>query len=62
MLVLCKFCLNSCKKQGKVDCDIYKTETPEDWQKELKTLLDGSNPQRSNELRKKLDYFYYGIK
>ena len=36
--------------------------TPEDWQKELKTLLDGSNPERSKELQEKLDYFNYGIR
>lgn len=62
MLVICKHCLNPCKKFGKVDCNDYKTDNLDDWQKELKSLLDGSNHERFKELQKKIDYFNYGIK
>lgn len=61
MLVICKHCLNPCKKFGKVDCEDYKTDNPDDWQKELKSLLDGSNPERFKELQKKIDYFNWGV-
>lgn len=61
MKYLCKHCLNPCKKFGKVDCNDYKTESAEYWKKEWKLLLDGSNPKRAEQLRKKIDFFNYGI-
>ena len=60
MKVLCKHCLNPCKKFGKVDCEDYKTDNPDDWQKEYNALLLSGNP-KAKELKKKIDYFEYGI-
>jgi hypothetical protein len=62
MKVLCKFCENSCKKFGKVECADYNNPTIEDLDKERKLLLvSKENPERLQELQNKLDYFNYGI-
>ena len=61
MLVICKHCLNSCKKFGKVDCNDYKTDNPDDWQKEYRKAIQ-TNPEKAAELKKKIDFFEYGVK
>ncbi len=63
MKVLCKHCLNPCKKFGKIECADYNHPTIEDLDKERKALLvSKENPERLLELQKHLDYFNYGIK
>jgi len=62
MKVLCKHCLNPCKKFGKIDCEDYFKPSVDDLDKERKKLLvSGENPLRLLELQKQIDYFNYGI-
>jgi len=63
MKVLCKHCENLCKKFGRIDCDDYKKTSADDLEKQRNELLvSGKNPELLKEIKKKLDYFYYGIK
>lgn len=62
MLVLCKHCLKSCKKFGRVDCEDYFKPTIEDAEKELRKLQDGSDPERKKELEKRINHFNWGMK
>jgi len=60
MKVICKHCINSCKKFGRVDCDKYTSiARAEVLRKEKATC---SNPDRIKELDKILNEFDYGIK
>lgn len=60
MLVLCKHCQNQCKKFGKVDCSDYNNPSIDDWQKEYRKLLQ-TDIEKAKEVKKKIDYFEYGI-
>lgn len=63
MKVICKHCLNSCKKFGKIDCEDYNNPSIEELDIERKKLIvSDDNPKRLQELKNKLDYFNYGIK
>jgi len=61
MKVLCKHCENLCKKFGRIDCDDYKKTSADDLEKEYRNLMQ-TDKVKAQEIKKKLDYFYYGIK
>ena len=60
MKVLCKHCLNTCKKFGRIDCEDYKSFSIEEIQKEYRIALQ-NNPEKAKELKKIVDYFEWGI-
>lgn len=60
MKVLCKHCLNPCKKFGKVDCDDYNHPTLEDLEKEYRKLIQ-TDPEKAKEIKKKIDFIWFGI-
>ena len=64
MKVLCKHCLNSCKKAGKIDCEKYKPKANiEELRIEReKLLVSKSNPEKLEEIIKQINYFDYGFK
>lgn len=63
MKVLCKHCLNPCKKIGRVECSDYTVYSIDELTKELNKLkVSGDNPIKQKELQTKLDYFHFGIK
>lgn len=60
MLVICKHCINTCKKFGKVDCDDYNHPTIEDLEKEYRQLMQ-TDPAKAKEIKKKIDFIWFGI-
>jgi len=58
--VLCKHCLNLCKKFGKIDCEDYNHPTIEDLEKEYRKLMQ-NDPEKAKEIKKKIDYIWFGI-
>jgi len=61
MKVLCKHCLNSCKKIGIVICNIYSPINLESLNLERRKLIkSGGNKKRIIEIDKYLDYINYG--
>jgi len=60
MKVLCKHCLNTCKKFGKIDCADYRKETIEDLEKEYRRLMQ-IDKEKAREIKKKIDYIHWGI-
>jgi hypothetical protein len=55
MKCYCKFCQNTCKKIGHIDCDKYTPFSYEDAKKEMRALnVSKSNPERLEYLRKRI--------
>ena len=60
MLVICKHCQNTCKKFGKVECDDFYKETISNLEKQYRKLIQ-TDPEKAKEIKKKIDYFNWGI-
>lgn len=61
--VYCKFCINECKKFGKIECSNFDAGSIEALRKERKELLiTKSNPERLEIISKRIDFFDYGVK
>lgn len=58
MKVLCKHCLNSCKKIGRIECDKYEKLDMKKLREEKSKCTD---PVRLKELTRILDAMDYGM-